>query len=369
MNGRLMTAGESRVAVIRVIGFLLLAGLCGASGAAAQSSQQGPAAALGLPPGARPVVVRVSFHLADISKVDEEAEEFEFTGVLTLAWHDPRRAFDPAGEAVDEKLYQGEYQFNELSPAWYPQVVLANESGAFEVSGVLLRVKPDGACTLIQKVGATAKTKLTLRRYPFDRQRLEAVFEVLGFDSSEVVLDVKPASGSWTGLRWKLPQWELCGTATATRRLDAPYVGANGSSSALVVSVTVRRDWLFMVRLVVLPLALIVLLSWTVFWMDRSSLGDRMAVSFVGVLTAVAFQSVVSGVLPRISEVTLIHSFLNVSFWIMCATVPINLLVSACDRRGDAVLGDRIDRTCRWAFPAAYLGLLALAVGVMFLCF
>ena len=33
----------------------------------------------------------------------------------------------------------------------------------------------------------------------------------------------------------------------------------------------------FLVRLVILPLTLMVMLSWSVFWMDRSLIGDRPA--------------------------------------------------------------------------------------------
>ena len=82
------------------------------------------------PPGnGGPVVVRAAFHLQDINEIDEEAETFEFTGILTLTWQDRRQAFDPKEAQTEEKIYQGDYQFNELSPAWYPQVILANESG------------------------------------------------------------------------------------------------------------------------------------------------------------------------------------------------------------------------------------------------
>lgn len=109
-----------------------------------------------------------------------------------------------------------------------------------------------------------------------------------------------------------------------------------------------------MMRLVVIPLALIAMLSWSVFWMDKSSLGDRMSVSFVGILTAVTYQVVVSGILPKISDFTMIHGFLNISFFIMCSTVVINLMVGALDRSGKSEYGDRLDRISRWAFPAGY---------------
>jgi hypothetical protein len=58
-------------------------------------------------------------------------------------------------------------------------------------------VQPDGTTTLIEKLNAVAMTELDLRRFPFDTQRLKAVFEVLGFDNSEVVLQVEPETIGW----------------------------------------------------------------------------------------------------------------------------------------------------------------------------
>ena len=109
-----------------------------------------------------------------------------------------------------------------------------------------------------------------------------------------------------------------------------------------VLTIEAQRQWLFMVRLVILPLTLIVMLSWSVFWMDRSSIGDRLSVSFVGVLTAVAYLLVISDKLPQIAYVTLIHAFVSFSFLTMCATAPASLMVGACNRRGDSARGEHI---------------------------
>lgn len=111
--------------------------------------------------------VHTAFQLQDIHKIDEEKETFEFTGVLTLKWMDKRQAFDPAEAGVSTKVYQGAFQFNELSPAWYPQVVLANASGLDDSSAVVLLVESDGNSTLIQTINAIAAAKLNLRRTPF----------------------------------------------------------------------------------------------------------------------------------------------------------------------------------------------------------
>jgi hypothetical protein len=52
------------------------------------------------------VVVRAGFELRDINEIDDEAEVFEFDGVLSLEWRDERQAFDPEVEGVSEKLYR-----------------------------------------------------------------------------------------------------------------------------------------------------------------------------------------------------------------------------------------------------------------------
>lgn len=309
------------------------------------------------PSGNGPVVVRAQFELQDINSINDEPETFEFNGILTLTWKDPRQAFDPNVAGVQEKIYQGDYQLNELSPAWFPQVVLANESGLFESDATILRLQPDGTSTLISTINAIAKTDFKLRRYPFDSQRLEAVFKLIGFNNNEVLLEAGPGEQERPIY---VSQWELSSIETAIRHRESIAVGSSGKSSEFVVTINVQRDPIFTLRLVGLPLALIVMLSWSVFWMERSSLGDRISVSFVGILTAVAYQIVVGDLLPHVSYVTVMHAFLNFSFSVMCASVVVNLVVGACDRNGKSELGCLIDHRCRWIFPMTYLGLLLI---------
>jgi len=322
---------------------------------------------LDLPPGARPVEVRASFHLLDLQRIDDEAETFEFSGMLTLVWKDVRQAFDPVKEGISEKLFHGEYQFNELSPSWYPQVILANASQIPETQGVLLRVSPDGTCTLIQDLHAIAREELNLRRYPFDRQHLEAVFQVLGFNHGEVRLTGESQPVTAETERISVPQWRLDSVGGSLTDLGAPYLGKDRQASALIVSFTVDRQSFFVVRLVLIPLLIIVGLSWCVFWMDRASLADRMSVSFVGLLTAVAYQAMLSDFMPHISYVTFVNSFISLSFLLMSATAGINLVVCLCDRHGHFEKGDVIDRRCRWIFPITHVSLILIAYLVLFL--
>ena len=336
---------------------------------AAPTAGSGQATSFGPPPSDGPVVVQVSFQLQDVDGIDDEEEEFGFTGVLTLIWLDPRQAFDPQQVGTAEKVFQGEYQVYEVHCAWYPQVVLVNESGLYDNASVLLRVKPDGTSTMSFKVNAVAEASLNLRRYPFDRQTLEARFEVLGFDKREVILESLPVSIARDGTPIRIPEWTLKGVEALVRDRIAPYSEGLATASVYALVLDVKRDSQFMMRLVIIPLVLIVIMSWSVFWMDRSSLGDRIGVSFVGILTAVAYQIVVGDIMPQISYITWIDAFLNISFWVMCCTVVVNLIVGDADKHGNTARGDLVDQRCRWIFPIVYFSLLGVTLAIAFIFF
>lgn len=304
-----------------------------------------------------PTVVHVSFHLQDIDEINDQLEVFHLVGFINLKWIDPRESFDPDKTGVLEKVYQGSYQFNELAPSWYPQIEVVNISGVLDRQSIILRVKPDGTCLLTQSVNVLVKSRLHLWRYPFDSQDLEVAFKVQGYNNKEVVLTTDSNSISGEYNRNRIPQWNLTGINGSVEDVNTPYSNGNDLSSSVVFTFSVERESFFIVRLIVIPLTLIVLLSWSVFWMGQSSLGDRMSVSFVGILTAVTYQVLVAGILPQISGFTLMHSFLGINFIIMCLTVLINLVVGYYDRVGNEETGDKVDRFCRWAFPGGYVTL------------
>ena len=336
----------------------LLSGVASARDATAQAMQ--PDFLRGPVLEGEPLVVQASLTVHDVNDIDDVAETFEFTGSLRLVWKDPRQAFAPA-EGAREKVYQGSYQFNELTTGWYPQLALVNASADQHTGGVTLRIEPDGTSTLTQIVTATAEVDLDLRWFPFDEQRLEAVFEVPGFGADEVRLEVAPGSLLPVTESVEVPQWTITGSELATTE--------RGISSALVLTIDVARQSFYIRRLVTFPLAIIAFLSFSVFWMERSSLGDRINVSFIGILTAVAYQLAMGDVLPKISDFTVIHAFMLMSFVVMSATVVINLVVGALDKQGKFELGDRVDLRCRWIFPLVYVGLVGaifVAASVLF---
>jgi hypothetical protein len=313
------------------------------------------------PPSDGPFVVQTGFQLLDITMIDDQSETFEFTGILSVQWKDTRQAFDPATEGVSEKFYQGNFQFNELSTSWYPEISLLNTAGTFEKGEPLLRIQPDGTSILVTPVSATAKSELQLRHYPFDRQSLQVIFAMPGYTDSEVVLQPLPLP-ALAASDIRVPQWELSQTRDLTETVLPTTPGQEGRTSVYIFEMDVKRQGAFVMRLVIGPLFLVVILSWSVFWMDRASVGDRMSVSFVGLLTAVAYQIVLGDILPHIAYLTPVNVFVNISFMTMCASIVVNLFVGELNREGRAAQADALDNRCKIIFPVVYFSLLALTI-------
>jgi hypothetical protein len=343
-----------------VFAVLLAAALCMTGQAAGASDIHTEA-----PPGDKPVLVRAGFMLYDINEIEETTETFEFEGALLLNWHDPRQAFDPAALGSSERVYKGDFQFNELFDGWWPQVILANQSGSMDRQGIVLRVQSDGTVWYVEEIGAVAESPMALRFFPFDSQSLEIHFKFLGYGIDEVRFEpvaefssLLPQRGNAIGnAEWRIGDYAV----TSGEDLSA-IAGADavGMGSTLRIDVRADRNAGYLIRTVVLPLALIVMLSWSIFWMDRESLGNRMDISFIALLTVVAFQTIVEQALPAIPGFTLMAGFITLNYLLLAATIVVNLRVDRLDRAGRRAEGDALDLRCRWLFPTCYFVLFPL---------
>lgn len=311
-----------------------------------------------------PIEVRIGFQLLDVVQIEETTETFEFSGILTVQWKDDRQSFDPAIEGVTEKFYQGSFQFNEIATSWYPEVSLLNSVGPFEKGEPLLRILPDGTSILVTPINATAKSELKLRKYPFDTQNLRIFFGIPGYSESKVKMSPL-AMPSLQHSDVRIPQWSVLETRATAESILPTVPGSSERTSVFVFELDVKRQAAFVMRLVVLPLFLVVVLSWSVFWMDRASVGDRMSVSFVGLLTAVAYQIVLGDIMPHISYLTPVNVFVSISFVIMCASIVVNLIVGELNRENRGAAADALDNRCKIVFPIAY-GTMLLASVLIF---
>jgi hypothetical protein len=328
--------------------------------------------AAGMPnPPARPTRVQCAVVIIDVVNVDDVNETFQAEVALLASWQDPRLAFDPAVEGTDRKLFQGAFQFFELYKGWWPQLVILNEVGRDDPKAVTLTVSSDGTVRYREQRNVVLETPMNLRTFPFDTQHLKAAMIPFGYTTDEVLLEVDERFATTTDdyVRREhdvnVAGWNLLHLGMTADELFVAGGERESRFSRLVTMITLeRRSWQYVWE-ILFPLLVLVSVVWAIFWVETDSLADRLNISFIGVLTIVAYQFLLVESMPRMSYLTFTDMVLLVSFLMMAATVPQSLLIHSLVRKGRLAVARRIDRICRWAFPLAY-GLVLAAVAFRF---
>ena len=149
--------------------------------------------------------------------------------------------------------------------------------------------------------------------------------------------------------------WELRGLSAE------PHIEQDDNSDAqftqLIVTLDMRRKPGFTIWFIFVPLSMIVLLSGSVFWMNSESVGNRLDILFIGLLTIVAYQSLAVASLPSVDYFTLINGFVYVGYITMAASIVSNIWLDRLNRRGAKAAANRLNRVFRWAYPTNFFAL------------
>ena len=168
-------------------------------------------------------------------------------------------------------------------------------------------------------------TNYDMRKFPFDTQILIAEIESFAWTSKDMIFHLEEELVGFSS-EFEVPEFNI---EKVEEHLEVRMEPRDRYSfSELVAEVYVRRDPNYYITKVIIPLGLIVCISWAVFWMDGSDLADRMAISFTGVLTSVAYQFIVAESLPRHIYNTFLDNFVLISFVMMALTIIENIGVS-----------------------------------------
>ena len=322
----------------------------------------------GMPnPPSSPTVVKVGVFVADIIDLDEVEESFQAELIITAEWLDPRLAFDPEAYGSDRKLFQGEFQFNEVFAGWWPTLLILNEIGSGDVNGLQIEVFSNGLVRYKEQRNVTLETPMKLWMFPFDTQSLEAYLIAFGDSSKEVRLEVDErmvgASEDFAKIRKQvnIAQWDLVDLSMNPFAATNRFYAEEEEISGVLLAIKMKRKPAHMIWKVIVPLVILVSLMWAVFWMDIHDLSDRLNICFIGILTIVAYQFLIDGSMPHISYFTFTDSIVLFSFVVMCLTILESLIVVSLSNRDRDPMARRVDTTAKWLFPAVYIvGLIAI---------
>ena len=297
-------------------------------------------------PDAGPTKVFVGLYVLDISKINDVDQSMTADFALRVRWRDPRLATDKPGVRTFE-----------VQDIWTPRLTVVNSRRLWKTWPDTVNVDQDGNVQFRQRFFGTLTARLDLHDFPFDRNTVTIELLTAGAtpDEVELVLDE-----SVTGRASDFSLVDAAigpGTVTTGTYFFAP---GNVDLPSLTYSFEVRRYAAYYLWKIILPLTIIVFMSWLVFWIDPKQFGPQVGLAATAVLTLIAYRFLLGSLVPRISYLTRLDIF------IMGATVLVFLgmveaVTSARIAQKNERRARRLDRLSRVVFPSAFIVVTYLA--------
>ena len=303
------------------------------------------------PSGKRPIVIDVSLQITELRDIDVIGSRFAFEGYGDFRWCDPRAAFDAAAEGQDVRRFFGTSQ---EAPIWRMDLSVANGVGAMQVTRRLIEIRADGSIRVSGYFNTLVAKPFDLRRFPFDEQALKIQLESFTYNNELIQLVTSSDRVSYSpGLF--IPEWQIKGIEahvepTVSVRDRVPF-------SRAVVTLHITRQWGFYVYKLWVPLFLIVVLSWSIFWMSEETFANRIRISITAFLTVVAYQFAIADNLPKVAYLTLMDRLMIASFVLIALSAAESLPVVVL-RDSNPQRAASLDRISRWLFPLGYAGVI-----------
>src|SRR5881398_1848669 len=296
-----------------------------------------------------PTEISVGMWVVDISSIDSAQQTFTAEIAVVLRWKDPRLAHTGNGVV--------RYPLEQI---WHPRVGIVNESNS--VSRKMpdsVEVDSDGTVTSRQRYAGAFTQPLRLQSFPFDRQTFRVQLVAVRYQSNEVMFvpdqvwiqdGLKGAGGispSVTLPDWTIEKWEL---------KPLVYALAPGMQySSYAFEFTASRNVQHYILKVILPLVLIVMMSWSVFWIDPTTSSSQISVAVTSMLTLIAYRFAVDTQLPRLPYMTRLDAlFLTSTLLVFFSLIEV-LATTILDNNQQTERAKKLDRYCRVIFPAIFV--------------
>jgi Neurotransmitter-gated ion-channel ligand binding domain len=296
-----------------------------------------------------PTQVSVGIWIVDINNIDSAQQNFTADIAIVLRWKDVRLAHTGTGVV--------HYALDQI---WTPRVSIANETNSVvRKLPESAEVEPDGTVIYRQRYVGSFTQPLRLQSFPFDRQSFRIQFVAIRYRPNEVMFmadenwirdGLQKAAGisrSITLPDWTVEKWDA--------KPDDYALTPGLQYSGYVFEFTASRNVQHYILKVILPLVLIVMMSWSVFWTEPTNSNTQFSIAVTSMLTLIAYRFAVDTQLPRLPYMTRLDIFFLVSTLLVFLSLIEVLVTTILDNNDQLVRAKKLDRYCRVIFPAVFL--------------
>lgn len=297
------------------------------------------AQAINRPNTDKPTEVHIRVVIVDIDEINDADQTFTANVYYGLKWTDKRLAHSN-GESINVPI----------ANIWHPVIKILNQQKVWTSFPETVSISNKGEVLYIQRVWGQFSQPLNLRKFPLDSQEFTITFSTINQRSDEVVLKVDSMSS--VTRTPSIADWKIISESID----DIPVQVTNTMETLVTLNIrfVAKRYFGFHMMSTIFPLVLIVMMSWTIFWLPPSELGGRVGISITSMLTVMAYRFMISSKLPTISYLTRMDHFIFFSTMFIFMTLVISIL-SYNLHKDEAENPEIIDFYCKRAFPFVFV--------------
>jgi hypothetical protein len=257
------------------------------------------------------------------------------------------------GQWKDPRLESERQRALPVEDVWIPTILVQNRRDVSNSLPEMVDVFPDGTVTYRQRLTGTFAASLDLTRFPLDRQTLSIRFVVYGAGPDEVLLI--PSTQLPPGLANKLSitDWRI-GELKMVAETFSP-VPAGPELSTLETSFEAHRLAGYYIVQLLIPLMMIVGMSWIVFWVDPKVVPARMSIAVTSVLTLIAYRFMIGGLVPKLPYLTTMDYLLLGATLLVAGALVVVARGTFLVGRDRVDAAERLNRIARPVFPAGFV--------------
>ena len=238
---------------------------------------------------------------------------------------------------------------------WNPGIQLMNRRIVDRVNQPDLTVAPDGKVRQVLRAYGDFSFQADLTDFPFDSQKFGFVL-VSSHEIGEVHLIAEP-NNLGMAEQLSVANWQI---TTAGSRAGEYYIApVNRHLSRLDVLFQADRLTGFYTWQLLVPLFLVVMMTWTVFWMPLEFVAPRVGLVATSMLTLIAYRFSMTSILPPIAYLTRLDVFMVASSILVFGALAAAVLVAYLEGRGSRAQAVRLNYVSRWLAPGLFLAVFA----------
>lgn len=256
-----------------------------------------------------PTEIQIAIYVIDVDEVNSADQSFAASVFFQAQWNNPLLAHEGPGPKL-----------RNLTEVWNPRLTITGQQMMWRSYPDYVEILPDGTVVYRQKIWGRFSQPLKLKDFPFDQQELTIHIVAAGLledDVTMVPLVTQTGATSGVAETFSLPDFDV----VSHKAVPRPYIPLEGhpGNAGFEMRIKIERQPTYYMLKVIIPLCLIVVMSWLPRWISPKETGTNIGISTSAFLTLVAYLFAITVLLPRVSYVTRMDSFILLSTLIVFA--------------------------------------------------